>query len=200
MTVAIIALFVLVVQKSYDLKLSEMSLLEKNDSLIGQKKIIDSLYLVTEEQLASLERATDSIYFNVARNTNTFNSYKNYVANYGERGAYYHKALVNLNAFFPNKGYVQVQESNGRKYYEKYDATKGFPEKAIDIVGEPSVSKENMFVLQQAMSVRKGVIGNPDFPSTGRNGDAISEGQIVKILDIIESGSAKWAHIAYDNR
>lgn len=200
LTIAIVGLFALVVKKSYDLKASQLQLQTKNTVLVKQKGTIDSLLGVTERQLEELESATDSIYFYAARNTNTFKSYRGYVANYGKKGEYYHKALTNLNAYFPNKGYVQIQESNGSKYYTPYKETKGFPEEPIMILGEPSVTQTNLIVLDQTMSVRKGVIGNPDFSSTGRNGDAVREGQVVKLLEIIESGDAKWGHIAYGNQ
>ena len=200
LTIAIVGLFAMVVKKSSDLKASEMRLQAKNDTLVTQKRTIDSLYGVTEQQLKDLERATDSIYFYAARNTNTFRSYRGYVANYGEQGEYYHKALTNMNAYFPKKGYVQIEESNGYKYYDAYEDTKGFPEEPIQIVGEPSVTKSNLIVLDKAMTVRKGVIGNPDFPNTRPTGDALEVGQVVKLLDVVESGSAKWGHIAYGEK
>src|SRR5210317_1846366 len=130
LTIVIFVLFFIVVKFSYDLKISESNLsdknailLVKNDSIARQEKQIDSLYKVTEKQLETLERATDSIYFRVARNTNTFKSYRNYVNNFGEKGEYYHKSLTNMNTFFPNEGYIQIQESNGRKYYSEYKET-----------------------------------------------------------------------------
>ncbi len=200
LTFAIIGLFAMVVKKSYDLKASEMRLQAKNDTLVSQKRTIDSLYGVTDQQLKDLERATDSIYFYAARNTNSFKSYRGYVANYGKKGEYYHKALTNMNAYFPKKGYVQIEESNGYKYYNPYENTKGFPEEPILIVGEPSVTKTNLIVLDKAMTVRKGVIGNSDFRNTSSTGDVLVLGQVVKLLDIVESGNAKWGHIAYGNK
>ena len=204
LTIVIFILFFIVVKFSYDLKLSENSLSEKNvaleiknDSLARQEREIDSLYKVNKKQLETLERATDSIYFRVARNTNTFRSYRNYVNNFGENGEYYHKALTNMNAYFPKEGYIQIQESNGRKYYTDYKETRGFPEKAIMIVGKPSVTKDNLIIMDQAMRVRRGLYRHPDY--RGRDGvvGGVKVGQVVKLLEVLEYGDALWGRIAY---
>lgn len=204
LTVVILVLFFFVVKKSYDLKLSEMSLKESkaalertNETLLEQKGTIDSLYQVTEAQLESLERATDSIYFRVARNANTFKSYRNYVNNFGNKGEYYHKAMTNLNAFFPNEGYIQIQDSRGPKFYTDYKETKGFPAEPFMILGKPSITKDNLIVLDRAMRVRRGLYRHPDY--RGRDGviGGVKVGQIVKLLEVLEYGDAKWGRIAY---
>jgi Tfp pilus assembly protein PilE len=201
LTVAIIVLFSMVVKYSYDLKLSESKLTKSKDSLMIQKDEIDRLFAVNKKQLETLSRATDSIYFAVARTSNTFKSYKNYLANFGEDGEYYYEALLNINALFPKTGYVQLIESNGNKLYAKFEDTDGFPDTVVYMDSVPSVTKNNLYICKSAMNVRNGVMGNPDFSNTNRNGDVIWEEQMVKVLgDVIESGSSKWVHIAYSKR
>jgi Tfp pilus assembly protein PilE len=201
LTIAIIVLFSMVVKYSYDLKLSESRLTKSKDSLMIQKSEIDRLYEVNKKQLETLSRATDSVYFAVARTTNTFKSYKSYLANFGEEGEYYYQALLNINALFPKTGYVQLIESSGNKLYAKFEDTNGFPDTIVLIDSVPSVTKNNLYICKSAMNVRKGVMGHPDFPNSSRNGDVIWEDQMVKVLgDVIESGSSKWVHIAYNQR
>ena len=106
-----------------------------------------------------------------------------------------------MNAFFPKKGYVQINESNGKRLYERFTDTVGFPKEPIIILNEPSVTQTNLYISKMSMNVRRGVIGNPEYRNTSRNGDLIWEGQMVKVLgDVIESGRSKWVHIAYGNR
>lgn len=201
LTVAIFVLFALVVKYSYDLKISESKLQASNIELIQQKDEIDSLYGVNKSHLEALSRATDSIYFNVAKTTNTFKSYKSYLSNFGKDGEYYLKTLININALFPNTGYVQLQESSGRKLYTKFEETKGFPEEPIMMDDVPSVSKDNLYISNMDMNVRNGVMGNPDFRNTSRNGDVIWRNQMVKVIGgVIESGKTKWVQIAYGKR
>ncbi len=206
LTVAIIALFGMVVVFSSNLKSSQASLKTANDSLETintnlkrQTFISDSLRAVTQDHLDILAHATDSIYFGVAKKSNTFKSYRTYVNTIGKDGSYYDAALVNLGSFFPNKGYVQLTESSGAQYYEKFKETDNFPDKPLIIAGEPSVAKNNMYRSKRAMRIRRGVIGNPDYPNTSPTGNMVKVGQIVKLLDTIVSGQATWAHIAYGN-
>ena len=207
LVITIIVLFSLVVKKSYDLKESQLNLLKSNEDLellnedlTKQRDTIAALNEVIEEQLATLKRATDSISFDVARKSNSFKSYRNYINTFGDKGEYYIKALTNLNSFFPKKGYVQLKESDGRALYVKFQDTMGFPKKPVMILNEPSVTRGNLYISKEARNVRRGVIGNPEFSNTSTNGDVIWVDQLVKVLDIIESGSSKWAHIAYGNR
>ena len=207
LVITIIVLFSLVVKKSYDLKESQLNLLKSNEDLellnedlTKQRDTIAALNEVIEEQLATLKRATDSISFDVARKSNSFKSYRNYINTFGDKGEYYIKALTNLNSFFPKKGYVQLIESDGRALYSKFKDTLGFPKEAVIILNEPSATRSNLYISKEARNVRRGVIGNPEFSDTRKNGDVIWVDQLVKVLDIIESGSSKWAHIAYGNR
>lgn len=201
LTVSIIVLFSMVVKYSYDLKESESKLTKSRDSLLMQTFTIDSLYGVTEKQLEDLSRATDSIYFTVAKNTNTFKSYKNYLANFGKDGEYYYQTLMNINALFPKTGYVQLEESNGHRLYAKFEDTKGFPETEILLDSVPSITKSNIYICKSARNVRKGVMGHPDFPNSNKNGDVIWEDQLVKVIgNEFESGATKWIQIAYKPR
>ncbi len=201
LTISIFVLFALVVKYSYDLKISESKLLESNTELKQQKDEIDSLYEVNKSHLEALSRATDSIYFNVAKTTNSFKSYKSYLSNFGQEGDYYIKTLVNINALYPKTGYVQLKESSGRTLYKKFEDTKGFPDEPVMLDGVPSISKNNLYISNMDMNVRNGVMGKPEFPNTSRNGDVIFRNQMVKVIgEVIESGSTKWVHIAYGNR
>src|SRR5210317_2156860 len=91
LVITIIVLFSLVVKKSYDLKESQLNLLKSNEDLellnedlTKQRDTIAALNEVIEEQLATLKRATDSISFDVARKSNSFKSYRNYINTFGD--------------------------------------------------------------------------------------------------------------------
>lgn len=199
LTIAIIVLFSLVVKFSYDLKMHEKELEEAYEVLKEEKKVSDSLRLVTERHFHDLAVATDSIYFSTAKNTNTFKAYRVYINTMGKEGGNYNAALVNINSLMPNEGYVQLIESNGNMLFEKFTQVENFPDDPIFFNQKPSVSKNNVYVAKKGRTVRNGVIGNPDYPNTSSTGMVVNPGQIVKVIEKIESGDSTWALIAFGN-
>ena len=79
--------------------------------------------------------------------------------------------------------WVQIKESNGTALFDKA--------KIFENIG-------NVMIAKSARSVRNGVIGVD--PSSGRNGDVISKGQYVLVLETKESGKTNWARIKYSNK
>jgi len=199
LTVAMIVLFALVIWSSQKLKDSEADLQVKNESLVRQKSKIDSLLLVTQNQLGALARATDSVFYNVAKKANTFPTYKNYLATFGKNGEHYTEVLKSINELFPKRGYVQFKESNGKILYNKFKDTVGFPEKPIIFDGVNSISRDNLYVSSVEWTIRKGIPGHSDFPNSGTTGDFIRENQKVRVDSVIDWGSSKWIYIAYGN-
>lgn len=198
LVIAIISLFTLVVKFSVDIKNHEKELEATNAELSESLKVSDSLKKVTEDHFNILQKATDSIYFSVAKKSNTFRSYKNYINTIGKDGEYYEAALINLGSFFPKKGYVQFIETSGNNLYDLFTETDNFPEEPITFNNEPSVAKSNLYRATRGATIRNGVFGNDDYPNRSSTGDQVRPGQLVKVLKIIESGGdSRWIHIAY---
>ena len=201
LTVAIIVLFALVVKFSFDLNSANAELKEANRVSDSLRKQSDSLLLVTEDHLHVLAQATDSVYFDIAKKQNSFNSYKNYIVNIGSDAVSYDAALVNMTAFFPKKGSVQITESSGNQLFTHFKETDNFPPTALNIningTAEKSVAKNNLFRSKSGSRVRGGVIGNPDYPNSGSVVGALRPGQMVKVLDTIASGDAYWVYISF---
>ncbi|ARV12218.1 hypothetical protein BTO09_07565 [Gilvibacter sp. SZ-19] len=202
--VGIIALFSLVVYYSYKITLHEKELEQTNKQLAlsnielnNKIRETDSLKEITQRQYEALANATDSIYFSIAKKNNSFRSYNNYINNIGKDGQYYEAALTNMGTFLKYEGYVQFQESSGRVLYNKFPNTDNLPDTPVLFNGKPSVAKNNLYVATQGWNVRKGVIGNPDFPNTGYTGKILDPGQVIQVLELIESGDAKWAKISF---
>ena len=203
LTVAIIVLFALVVKFSYDLNSANAELKESNRESDSLRKRSDSLLLVTEDHLHVLAAATDSVYFDIARKQNSFNSYKNYIVNIGADAQSYDAALVNMTAFFPKKGYIQFTESSGRRLFKHFKETDNFPETPLNVningTAEKSVAKNNLFTSIGGGRVRAGVIGNSDYPGDGIVLGSLEKNQMVKVPDTIPSGDAYWVYVSYND-
>ncbi|MBT8265801.1 MAG: hypothetical protein KJO41_08440 [Bacteroidia bacterium] len=137
--------------------------------------------LIAERQKVELERqkANDDIW-NYTKEENTIEGYLNYLNIKGDDVENKDEVLAAINNLLSETGYVQIKESNGNNIFK------------------PSNKLDGYFESNTARSVRRGVIGNPDYPNTSRNGDVILAGQIVKISDTINAGSiARWGKIRY---
>ncbi|MBT8279968.1 MAG: hypothetical protein KJO16_00190 [Muriicola sp.] len=157
------------------LKLLEEDLQGEKNKLEEFKKKYDVL---VEEKLA-----TNDDLWQYTVEANTFEAYMDYINVKGEEGISEHEDELNtkLNSFLNRTGFVQFQESSSNVLFEPM----------------PFGDRDDLFTPKSARSVRKGVIGVDN--SYGRNGDVILEGQIVQVVEYIESGNSKWAKIRYSN-
>ena len=143
--------------------------LELGDKLEEIKVAYDSLRQVQLEQMEQGDELWD---YAIAENT--VEAYTDYIKIKGMNDDVYEK----LTSLLDRTGYVQIQESNGNMLIEELE--------------------NGLWSSKSARSIRYGVMGLKEFPSTNRNGDVILEGQpFIIIKDSLMSGKTRWAKILY---
>lgn len=190
LVIAIIAFFASVVIFSNELSDKNELLEAKNDTLMMQKEALKRRNKEIEDYKDKLLNSVQSedVYWEIAKNQNTPEAYLDYLVKFESDTTNQHaaEAKKSLDGLLNEKGFVQVVESNKNR-----------------LLDEITSYSQNVKFLKanQAMNVRRGVIGNSDYSPATRNGHILSEGQIVKVLKAdIESGSTLWAQIAYSNQ
>lgn len=189
LVVAIIALFASVFYLSNNLKESNERLEAQTDTLMMQKEALKRRNAKIEEYKDQLLGSVQSeeVYWDIAKNQNSIESYMDYLIKFESdtTNTYAGEAKNSLASLLNKKGFVQVLESNGSKLFDEY----------------PGYDGNEIFIRSKtAMNVRRGVIGNSEYSPSTRNGDVLSEGQVVKVIKgDIKSGSSIWAQIAYSN-
>lgn len=136
---------------------------------------------IAAKQQAELEKqkANDDVW-NYTIDENTIEAYLNYMKIKGDDLDNKEEVLLAIDNLLSTPGFVQIKESNGVNIFK------------------PSTKLPGYFESNTARSVRRGVIGNPDYQPSSRNGDVVLAGQIVKITDTIDAGQiARWGKIRY---
>jgi len=160
------------------LKANKVSLEESNTAL--EKK--DSILTLKNKKLLELRGSLEKEW-NKADASGKIKDYASYLERAIEDDDHYSEALQKMNTLANDKGYVQITDSNGTKYLEEIE----------------NLNTDDVFYrVKKAMSVRFGVIGDRSFSNTGRTGNVIDIGDVVKIINKYTSGGAEWAEIRYD--
>ncbi len=164
----------------------------KNSELINLNKDLKEKSKSLEIAITKLEKERDgyvklfssSMDYEEAKKKNTPEAYYKYVKNVGAENFGDTRIIKEisdkLNALMNKTGYVQLIESDGTNIFEEK---------------EKLFKDYDFFQAKSDRSVRRGVIGVHD--KVSRNGDHISIGQIVNVLNIVRSGNAAWAEISY---
>lgn len=117
--------------------------------------------------------------------SNTLEDYKDYLESNNSDDPHFIEAYNTLNKLLTKTGFVQILETNGNKLFDTY---------------EKFASDEKFLVATGDRNVRIGVIGNPEYSPSDRNGDVVLKNHIIKIIiPEITSGGTKWAKIKYAN-
>jgi predicted nuclease with TOPRIM domain len=175
------------------IQLKNDSLNDANEELVFLKTQIEAnetKYKDELEELKSQMTSGNEELWEFTKSENTVNAYYKYIETKGVENIEPEKideiktsilALMNKGA--DTKYWVQIKESNGIELFDK-----------ITMFG----NIRDVRIAKSARSVRNGVIGVDS--SSGRNGDVISKGQYVLVLDTKESGTTNWAQIRYSNK
>lgn len=156
-----------------ELKIKRDSLQIANEKLEKEKNGYITLFKSLQDYEAAKERNTPEAYFEYIQNVGA--------ENFGD-GRILEEIGDKLNSLMNTTGYLLLIESNGNSLFDKM---------------EKLFSGYDFYRAKSAISVRNGVIGNPDYSNTTRTGYAIRQGQIVNVMELIESGNAKWARISF---
>ena len=153
-------------------------LADRNDSLrIEAQSAKDDL-------IENINKARETLWNN-AKAMQSLDGYSYYITIYGKDDVNYDEAMSALSSLFEETGYSQIQDSNGSMYFE---------EKLNSDLGL-------YMVAVMDVNVNTGVLGSDDFPNArDKRQHRIQMGQVVKIIERIEFGSAVWAKIGYLNQ
>lgn len=163
-----------------------------NDELIFLKDQIELKETAYKKQLDSLieiQNSGSEQLWEFTKSTNTVEAYYHFVQKQEEDGLEIAPDRIleikaNVLSLMDRTGWVQIKESNGTMLFDSLS-------QSIDDIGDVMTAKS-------ARSVRLGVIGKHN-PSS-RNGDVISRGQYVIVLNKETSGNTEWAQIKYSNK
>jgi hypothetical protein len=162
------------------LQLSHHNLIEINEKLFNKNEELDKV----NNFYLELFKSSDSLFNKVSR-TNTPEAYYKYVKETGAKNYADPRILqeitTKLSSLMNKSGYVQIMNSDG---------TYNFEEK------EKLFEGYQFYEAKSDWTVRKGIIGNPDYTNTSRI-DVLRAGKLVNVLRIIGSGNAAWAEISY---
>ena len=137
-----------------------------------------------EDLVENINKSRETLWNN-AKAMKSLDGYSYYITIYGKDDVNYDEAMNALSSLFAETGYSQIQDSNGSMYFDK---------KLDSDLGE-------FMVAVMDVNVNTGVRGSDDFPNArDKGGHRIQMGQVVKILERIEFGSAVWAKIGYTNQ
>jgi hypothetical protein len=180
LTLAIISMFGYVVYLTSQLEESNRDLEDYANQLGKTSAELDQVKEKAIEDLRKCREEAGADQWTLAKETNTLRAFSNFLETCGDdcHTAELDKAVSRL---LSEKGYVQIIDSDGTKYFEEI--------RDLKLGG-------TYYRATSDRSVRNGVIGRPDeFPNTSRKG-VILKGSIVKLIDK-PSEDSKWAQIAY---
>lgn len=186
--VVIIGLFAYSIYLSNDISNKNKILEHQRDSLETLGKTLttqkDQLNEYAEELASAVQ--SDQVYWEIAKNQKSVKAYLDFLTKFTDSSEYYNQAKSALDDKFKNAktGFVQILDSDGSTKY--FESVKSYSQDS------------KYYVAMSDRSVRKGVIGNSDYQPSGRTGDVILQGSIVRVLkDGIESGNSRWAQVRY---
>ncbi len=181
-----VVLIILVDQANNNLAAEKQKVENQRTQLENQNKILaekDALLTFQNKRLREVQGRLDE-YWNQAVASNKINDYADYLSKAINGDEHYNDALVKMNELANKTGYVQITDSNGKQYLS--------PIKELD-------SDVQFYIANSDRSVRRGIIGDPNFSNSSRIGKTIRNGDVVRLDKIIKSGEAEWGKIGYGN-